>query len=182
MKFDILNAESTKFKILISNHVLLWFGNWYLGFVILKSMLELYYLGQIALGFMLGGILGWQREQSGRAAGPRTYALVTAGAALITILAKNYLGAAGIASHVIGQIITGIGFIGAGTIIHHDNRIEGVTTAAGLWITTAIGIAVGFEAYILSIGVTFLSLGILIMEDKKYAQTKTVKQKNKILK
>lgn len=141
--------------------------------------MEIYFLGQIALGFLLGGILGWQREQSGRAAGSRTYALVTAGAVLVTVLARNYLNGAGNGTHVISQIIAGIGFIGAGTIIHHDNRIEGVTTAAGLWTATAIGIAIGCEAYLLAGGVAFLSLGVLIVDDKKkYSKSpRTVKIK-----
>jgi putative Mg2+ transporter-C (MgtC) family protein len=143
-------------------------------------MLQLYFLGQVALGFLLGGILGWQREQSGRAAGPRTYALVTGGAVLFTLAAKQIFGLNG--APFIAQIITGIGFIGAGTIIHHDDRIEGITTAAGLWITTAIGIAIGLEAYILAIGTALLSLGILFINDKnKSTKIKSSKTPKKLL-
>lgn len=128
--------------------------------------MELYYLGQLALGFLLGGMLGWQRERSGRAAGSRTYALVTGGAALFTLVSMRFFNLTD-ASRIIAQIITGIGFIGAGTILHRADRIEGVTTAAGLWITTAIGIAIGLESYFLAIGSALLTLGVLILDDKK---------------
>jgi putative Mg2+ transporter-C (MgtC) family protein len=142
-------------------------------------MLELYFLGQVALGFLLGAILGWQREQSGHVVGPRTFALVAGGAALFTLISKHIFGLND--APLIGQIITGIGFIGAGTIIHHDNRVEGITTAAGLWIATAIGITVGLEAYILAIGTAILSLGILLISNRPNKLTKTKSTKKPLI-
>ena len=100
---------------------------------------QLYYLGQIVLAIVLGGILGWQREVRGKAAGARTYALVTAGAALFTILsAYGFEGSQVDTSRVASQIVIGIGFLGAGTIMQRERHIEGLTTAAGLWMSAAV--------------------------------------------
>lgn len=130
-------------------------------------MNELYLLGPVALAIILGGILGWQRERWGKSAGPRTYALVTAGAALFTILSVSAFPAAASAS-VASGIVTGIGFLGAGTILHKESRVEGLTTAAGLWMTAAIGMAAGLHYYILAAASTIVILLVLMIDDRKY--------------
>jgi putative Mg2+ transporter-C (MgtC) family protein len=130
-------------------------------------MEELFYLGQLALALVLGGVLGWQRERWGKSAGPRTYALVTAGSTLFTILSVHAFGASE-ASRVAAQIIVGIGFLGAGTIIHRENHIEGLTTAAGLWMTAAIGMAIGVHYFILASGSTLLMFLILSFNDQRF--------------
>jgi len=127
---------------------------------------ELYYIGQLILALALGGILGWQRERWGKWAGPRTYALVTAGATLFTILSINAFGS--YPAMVAAQIVTGIGFLGAGTILHKENRVEGLTTAAGLWMSAAIGMAIGVGYYLLSIGVSLMVLLILMFNDRRF--------------
>jgi putative Mg2+ transporter-C (MgtC) family protein len=130
-------------------------------------MEELFYLGQLTLALLLGGMLGWQRERWGKTVGPRTYALVTAGSTLFTILSVHAFGASE-ASRVAAQIIVGIGFIGAGTIIHRDDRIEGMTTAASFWMTAAIGMAIGVKYFILATGTTLLMLLVLSFNDQRF--------------
>ena len=129
-------------------------------------MSEFNYLGQIFLAVVLGAILGLQREHWGRPAGPRTYALVCAGSALFTILSVSAFGTNDI-TRVASQIVVGIGFLGAGIIIHHEQRVEGLTTAAGLWVTAAIGMAVGVRYYILAAGATLMMLLLLMIDDRR---------------
>ncbi len=132
----------------------------------------LYFTGQILLAVFLGGILGWQREKIGKSAGPRTYGLVTAGSALFTMLSLTGFGD-GDPARIAAQILTGIGFIGAGVIIHKDGgAIEGVTTAAGLWAVAAIGMAIGVGWYIQAVIATFIMLIVLIVDDNKLVKKK----------
>jgi len=128
-------------------------------------MQEIYLVGQIALALILGAALGWQRGRSGKWAGLRTFALVTAGSALFTILSTNSFGAD--VARVAAQIVTGIGFLGAGTILHKEARVEGLTTAAGLWMAAAIGMAVGVGYYILAIVSSALIFFVLMYDDRR---------------
>ncbi|TAN32165.1 MgtC/SapB family protein [Patescibacteria group bacterium] len=128
-------------------------------------MQQIYLVGQVVLALVLGAALGWQRGHSGKWAGLRTYALVTAGSALFTILSVNSFGAD--IARVAAQIVTGIGFLGAGTILHKETRVEGLTTAAGLWMTAAIGMAVGVGFYILSIASSVLIFLVLMFDDRR---------------
>ena len=93
-------------------------------------MSYLIFFSQLLLAALLGGVVGWQRHQAGRAAGSRTYGLVSFGSAMFTLLSIH--GFPGNPSQLAAQILTGIGFIGAGTIIHKSGGIEGLTTAAGM--------------------------------------------------
>lgn len=126
---------------------------------------QLWYIGQIILAIFLGALMGWQRETHGKAAGVRTYALVTAGAALFTILSVTAFVTD--PSRVAAQIVTGIGFLGAGAILHHESRIVGLTTAAGLWIAAGIGMAVGLQYYFLAVLGTIVVLAVLIINSNK---------------
>lgn len=121
----------------------------------------------LILSVLLGGLLGWQREHIGKSAGLRTYALVTFGAALFTMISMNAFGMNDQA-RVAAQIITGIGFLGAGMIIHKDGGVvEGLTTAAGLWAAAAIGMAVGVGWYIEAITATLIMFLLLFINKKK---------------
>ncbi len=121
----------------------------------------------MVLAIILGGVLGWQRERIGKAAGPRTYALVSFGSALFTLLSINGFGAANPA-HVAAQVVTGIGFIGAGMILRkNDGSVEGLTTAAGLWAVASIGMSVGVGWFWQSIAATVLMLIVLSFNDDK---------------
>lgn len=120
---------------------------------------------QLALATLLGGLLGLEREYNRKEAGLRTFSLVSLGAAFFTIIAYDSVKIffenppAGFdPTRIIGQIVLGIGFLGAGLIIHRQSRVEGLTTAAGLWVAAAIGSAVGVKLYALSVFVTVLVL------------------------
>jgi len=98
---------------------------------------------RLLLAGVLGGLIGFEREAHGRPAGLRTHILVALGAALFTIVSDSYTGARSDPSRIASQIVTGIGFLGAGTIIRQGSIVRGLTTAASLWTTAAIGMAVG---------------------------------------
>lgn len=111
------------------------------------------------VALILGLIVGIEREFVGKEAGTKTYSLVAMGATLFTVLSfdPNFPDPA----RIIAQIVMGVGFIGAGLIIFHENKIHGLTTAAALWTMAAVGVAVGMRYYVLSIATTFFMLGIL---------------------
>ena len=108
---------------------------------------------KIGLAALLAGIVGAEREWTGQWAGLRTHMLIAVGAALLTHISTT-LGAiyhggsnAWDPSRMAAEIVSGIGFLGAGTIIQSRGRVHGLTTAAGLWVAAAIGIAVGAKYY-----------------------------------
>jgi putative Mg2+ transporter-C (MgtC) family protein len=100
---------------------------------------------RVAMAALLGGLLGFERERAGKAAGLRTHMLVAVGAALFLIFPTEAGMRSEDLSRVIQGVATGIGFIGAGTILKRadSDEIHGLTTAASIWLTTAIGLAVG---------------------------------------
>ena len=123
---------------------------------------------QLMLAALLGGVVGLEREYKRKEAGLRTFSLVTLGAAFFTIISFEIFdlllikpGITFDPGRIIQAVAIGIGFIGGGLIIYRQFRLQGLTTAAGLWVTAAIGIAVGVRLYIPAIFVTFLTLGIL---------------------
>jgi putative Mg2+ transporter-C (MgtC) family protein len=100
---------------------------------------------RLVIAALLGGMLGYEREQRGKAAGLRTHMLVALGAALFVLVPQQSGMSKEDMSRVIQGVITGMGFLGAGAILKmtSEETIKGLTTAAGLWVTAAIGIAVG---------------------------------------
>lgn len=115
------------------------------------------------LAIIFGGLIGLQREKHERPAGLRTHSLVCLGATVFTLV--SYLGFSGIGqvdpSRIAAGIVTGIGFIGAGAIFRQGTLVKGVTTAASIWISAAIGLALGTRLYYLAIIVTISGLVIL---------------------
>ena len=101
---------------------------------------------RLLLAGVLGGLIGFERETHGRPAGLRTHILVSLGAALFTIVSGHYSGPYSDPSRIASQIVTGIGFLGAGTIIRQGSIVRGLTTAASLWTTAAIGMAIGSDS------------------------------------
>ena len=102
-------------------------------------------IGRLVLAMLLGGLLGFERQRRGRAAGMRTYMLVALGAALFTLIIIEAGGNAADLSQVVKGVAAGVGFLGAGAILkrsEHDD-IKGLTTAASIWLTAAAGLAVG---------------------------------------
>lgn len=123
--------------------------------------------GQLVMAAFLGSLLGLERELAGKTAGMRTYALVSMGSALFSIISVIAFGEfLGISSYdpsrIASQVVVGIGFIGAGLIIFHDSRLQGLTTAAGLWVAAGIGMAVGYELYFIAVATTALALFIFV--------------------
>lgn len=120
----------------------------------------------VAVG--LGLLIGAERLMVKEAAGMKTHALVSLGAAVFVIISEamtqKYLNLAGFNPAMIpSQIVIGIGFLGAGSIILQGSRLIGLTTAGGLWVTAGIGMAVGFELYSLAIITTILVLFVLVV-------------------
>lgn len=122
--------------------------------------------GQLLLAAFLGMLLGTERSViADKRAGTRTYALVSLGACLFSIISvkvtSDYLGLINFdPMRVAAGIITGIGFLGAGLIIFKDNTLQGLTTAAGLWVSAGVGIAVAYSLYAIAVFTTVLTLVI----------------------
>lgn len=124
--------------------------------------------GQLALAVVLGALIGLERQLAGKTAGVRTYALVSLGSALFSYISKygfvEFWGVPGFdPSRIASQIVVGVGFIGAGLIVFHSERVRGLTTAAGLWVSAAIGMAVGFRLYSIAVFTTILVLLVFIV-------------------
>ncbi len=130
--------------------------------------MEYDFLLRIFVAAVLGGLIGLEREYRAKEAGFRTHFLVALGSALFMIVSAHGFDDVQMAemthrwdvSRVAAQVVSGIGFIGAGTIIFRkaENIVSGLTTAAGLWVTAAIGLACGGGMYVLSIGCTLMVL------------------------
>jgi len=134
----------------------------YLGFD-----LELQLAGRLALGLVLGAVIGLERELHRQPAGFRTHSLVALGAALFTIIsAHGFAGSAVDPTRIAAQIVSGIGFIGAGTILQHRGNIRGLTTAASLWSVAAIGMAAGAGLLAMAVIGTALILVVLALLDR----------------
>ncbi len=123
--------------------------------------MELQIIYQLLLAAFLGALIGVEREYKGKKAGLQTYTLVALGSCLFTIISLLLAGTASLDSSIVTAIAIGMGFIGAGAIFHGEGGIQGLTTAAGLWVTAAVGLAVGTRFYFLAITTTFLTLIIL---------------------
>lgn len=123
---------------------------------------------QLLFAALLGAIIGIEREFLKKAAGLRTYVMVCMGCTLFTITSYTswgkFIGTTSYdPSRIAAGILIGIGFIGAGTILKKENKIEGITTAAGLWVTSAIGIAVGLKLYAIALFTALFTLFLLLI-------------------
>jgi len=117
---------------------------------------------RLGIAGLLGGLLGWERETKGKAAGVRTHMLVSMGAAMFVLVAQQAGISAGDNSRVLQGIVAGVGFLGAGTILKGDgeSQVKGLTTAAGIWLTAAIGVAAGLGLEATAVLSTLLALAI----------------------
>lgn len=126
---------------------------------------------KLCLSMVLGSIVGFERKRKGQSAGLRTFALISMGATLAMLLSiyvpQEYLGLKnGDPGRIAAQVITGIGFLGAGAIIQMKGSVRGLTTAAGIWMVATIGMAVGVGLYVMSIFATALILFILVQLER----------------
>ncbi|MDE6009946.1 MAG: MgtC/SapB family protein [Muribaculaceae bacterium] len=125
---------------------------------------------RMLLSMGLGVVIGAERKRKGQIAGIRTFALITMGACLAMLLSiyvpQVYMGLKnGDPGRIAAQVITGIGFLGGGAMIRAKGSVKGLTTAAGIWISAIIGMAVGVGMYVVSVGTTVLILVVLVIFD-----------------
>lgn len=132
-------------------------------------MSEVITLLNLLLAAILGGLIGYERKvYAKKEAGLRTYMLVSLAAAFFTMLAVSGFGQ--LNASVAGGIVTGIGFLGAGMIITHAGKVEGLTTAAGLWTVAAIGMAVGVGWYLVAAVATLGIFASLLIMNKYFCE------------
>jgi putative Mg2+ transporter-C (MgtC) family protein len=125
---------------------------------------DLLLLGKALLAGALGFAIGWQRENSGSVAGDRTFALVSIGTAIVTAYCLATFPEN--ADRLIGSAVTGVGFLGAGLIVRNaGGETRGLTTAAGLWVTTALAVLVGAGHFVIAVVLTALVLLVLFWEN-----------------
>ncbi len=115
---------------------------------------------KIAASMIVGSIIGAEREYKSKNAGFRTITLITIGATLYTMLSETIAG--GTDFHVVGNIVVGVGFLGAGAIFKDGSNVSGLTTAATIWISAAIGMAIGAGAYTFAF-ITLIAILIILI-------------------
>lgn len=120
--------------------------------------IEWNFILRLFIAGILGGLIGFEREVRAKEAGLRTHFIVALGSALFMIISQYAFSGRFDASRVAAQVVSGIGFIGAGVIIFQKNVVRGVTTAAGLWVAAAIGLACGSGMYDIAVAATLLTL------------------------
>ncbi len=127
------------------------------------------FIVRILLAAVLGGIVGFERERQHQPTGLRTLMILTIGAAMAMMLSSSVaiqfkaFGASGDPGHIAAQVVSGVGFLGAGAILHYGVNVKGLTTATSLWTMAIIGLTVGAGLYLFSIVTTLLVLVILVI-------------------
>lgn len=127
---------------------------------------ELEMLLRLALAALVGGMIGYERRHSGAPAGIRTLSLVSLGAGAFTIISifgfgDGEAGQVRDPARVAAQVATGVGFIGAGVMMRFGSAVRGLTTATGIWVSAALGMAAGAGMYMLAIGGAVIAMAIL---------------------
>jgi putative Mg2+ transporter-C (MgtC) family protein len=118
-------------------------------------------LAELVLAVLLGGLIGFEREWRNKPAGLRTNILICMAAVLFAEISQRAAVNGGDPARIAAQILTGVGFLGAGTILHQKGAVTGLTSAATIWMVTAIGITLGFGAYLDAVAATLLVLLVL---------------------
>ncbi|MCB8945699.1 MAG: MgtC/SapB family protein [Ardenticatenaceae bacterium] len=148
---------------------------------------------RLTLAAVLGGVVGFERELNGHPAGLRTNILIATSSCLFTILSIHafpLVGSAQDTARIAAQIVTGVGFLGAGTVIHTKGAVYGLTSGATIWMVAAVGMAVATDLYVLGIITTMLTTGVLVLlaplsnwlatkaasRQEKYPETKEIKK------
>ena len=130
---------------------------------------ELIMVFKLFVALLIGAFIGYDREKQGKDAGIRTYAAICFGATLFTAIADEFKDIAS-ASRIIANIVVGIGFLGAGIIGKNDatDRSYGLTTAATVWCTAAVGVAVGMDNFIIAIAASLMLYFLLSLDRQKW--------------
>jgi putative Mg2+ transporter-C (MgtC) family protein len=127
------------------------------------------YVLRLLLAAVLGGIIGFQRELYGKPAGARTLALIGVGAGMFGVMSlPGFLG--NNTAAIAAAVVTGVGFLGAGAILHRHGGVEGLTTAATIWVAAGVGLAASAGLYVLAPAVTVMSVIILFLPQRKPKQ------------
>jgi len=131
---------------------------------------ELIIVSKLIISFFLGAFIGFDRERHGQDAGIRTYAAVCIGATLFTAITAHLVSNPADTSRVIANIVTGVGFLGAGIIYRNSSAgtSHGLTTAATVWCTSAVGVAVGLNMFIISIVASLALYFLLSLHHQKW--------------
>lgn len=145
-----------------------------------QVMKELGILPDLLLAVLLGFIIGFERKLRFKEAGIRTHTIVCVGSALMMIVSKNAFGSDADSARVAAQIVSGVGFLGAGMIVYRQHEVRGLTTAAGVWATAGVGMACGGRLYVIAVGATALliaaqcifHLNIKAFRSKRYYSVK----------
>jgi putative Mg2+ transporter-C (MgtC) family protein len=116
----------------------------------------------IILAVVLGAAIGLEREIRGKAAGLRTNVLICLGAAVFTIISRQMAGGQDSITRIAAQIVTGVGFLGAGAVIQDRGGIYGLTTAATIWLVASVGMACGAKLYLLAVISTLIAIVVLV--------------------
>ena len=133
-------------------------------YIIAVDINEVNSVFKLLLSLLLGCMIGYERKRKGQMAGVRTFALISIGAAIAMIVSIYVAGAfdvKGDPTRIAAQVVSGIGFLGAGAIIQMKGSVRGLTTAAGIWMVATIGMAVGLGMYAVALSATLLILVVL---------------------
>jgi putative Mg2+ transporter-C (MgtC) family protein len=128
----------------------------------MAPILDAHFWIPIAVAIACGSIIGVERQVRGKPAGVRTSILICLSTHMFVRLGLSYTGEHAEAARVLGQIVTGVGFLGAGVILTREGVVMGVTTAAVIWVLAAIGAAIGFGAYAAALAWSVVAVGVLI--------------------
>jgi len=118
---------------------------------------------RLLIAAILGAVVGYEREARGRDAGVRTFAAVSLGSCAFAIISHVVVPPGNDTARIAAQVITGVGFLGAGVILRGPNHISGLTTSATLWAASAVGLAIGYGLYLLGTATAVLLLLLLLL-------------------
>jgi len=123
-----------------------------------QALIESRLLLDLLLSVVLGFIIGLERKLRLKEAGIRTHTIVCVGSALMMVVSLHAFGGAADSARVAAQIVSGVGFLGAGMIVYKQHEVHGLTTAAGVWATAGVGMACGGQKYVIAVGATLILL------------------------
>ena len=134
------------------------------NFILIMSDLTQTFFPRLFVSLLCGAMIGIERELKGKSAGLRTCILICLGSTLFSSIAQIVFeqNSSGDPTRIAAQIVSGIGFLGGGVIVHSQGSVYGITTAATIWLTAAIGVAVGMELYPVAIFTSFLCVSVLV--------------------
>ena len=114
----------------------------------------------VLLSALLGFLIGYERKLRLKEAGIRTHTIVCVGSALMMVVSKYAFGSEADSARIAAQIVSGVGFLGAGIIVYKQHEVRGLTTAAGVWATAGVGMACGGRLYVVAVGATAIMIAV----------------------